>query len=118
MITMDSSTGGAPEKQVVSDIECWLKINGWLVHRIEQRIGFRTGTPDMIAGKNGMAVWIEAKRRPGPWLDKYGKVKNLRGNIQLPGQIQFQNQWQDHIPYIVARCWEDVARKIRELEEK
>jgi len=112
MIKLGQSTGGAPEKQVVSDIECFLKLNGWMVHRIEQRIGFRTGTPDMIAGKDGRAMWIEAKRRWGPWRDKYGKIKNLRGNVQRPGQIKFQKMWQKHIPYIVARKWEDVAETI------
>ena len=117
MINLDKSAGGVPEKQVVSDIECWLKLNGWKFHRIEQRIGFRAGTPDMIAGKEGRAIWIEAKRRAGPWKDKYGKIKNLSGNIQRPGQVKFQREWQGYLPYVVARKWEDVAEVIAKLDE-
>ena len=117
MINLEPTTGGSPERHVVQEIECWLKLNGWKFHRIEQRIGFRAGTPDMIAGKDGKAIWIEAKRRAGPWTDRMGRISNLRAGDQRPGQIKFQTDWQGAIPYCTARCWEDVATAVKELEQ-
>lgn len=115
MRTIRPSDGGAPEKQVVSDIMLFLSLNGWLVHRIEQRIGFCSGTPDMIAGKAGRAIWIEAKRRAGPWRNPRGQVQRLQAGQQKPGQRRFMLKWNETIPYIVARAWEDVYRAIMEL---
>ena len=115
MTTLQPSTGGAPEKQVVSDIILYLQLNGWRVLQIEQQWKMRAGTADLLAGKSGRAVWIEAKRRGGKWRDRLGRSCTLREGQQKPKQRQFELGWTGTLPYIIARSWEDVASALRRL---
>lgn len=115
MNRMQPSTGGAPEKQVVSDIKLYMAITGWRVLNIEQQQRMRGGTPDMLAAKGGRAIWIEAKRRGGPWIDQRGRTCNLRAGEQRPKQRTFQESWHGVLPYILARSWEDVANELVKL---
>jgi hypothetical protein len=113
--TLQPSTGGAPEKQVVSDIILYLSINGWIADRIEQQRHMKKGMPDIVAGKHGRAIWIEAKARPGKWMDRSMRTKTLKAGMQRPGQRMFQLRWQDHIPYMLANSWEQVHDEIIKL---
>lgn len=115
MNPLDPSTGGCPEKHVVSDILLFLSCNGWVADRIEQQRHMKKGMPDIIAGKRGYAIWVEAKARPGKWTDRTMRTKTVKAGVQRPGQRMFQLKWKDHIPYLIANSWENVADALVKL---
>ena len=116
MINLEPTTGGCPEKHVVCEIEMWLNLNGWKHYRIEQQRHMKKGMADFLAGKDGRAIWIEAKRRAGTWTDRLGRVSTLRAGQQRPGQKRFQDYWQGTIPYVTADRWEVVSEAINKME--
>lgn len=57
------------ETEIQKEIMDYLTLHGWVVYRMNsgRRAGTRlhdTGTPDLMAQKNGITIWIEVKR-PG-----------------------------------------------------
>ena len=108
--------GGAGEDQVRGEVMTYLKINNWIVARIEQRMGMTKGTPDLIAGKNGRAIWIELKSRPGYTMTKTGHQRKIKEGVLSDDQRGFALRWSiTGIPVILARSWRDVHRILVDL---
>jgi hypothetical protein len=108
--------GGLPEDHVREEVLTYLKVNGWIVQRIEVRMGMTKGIPDLIAAKGGRAVWIELKSRGGRWITGTGRARTIKRGELKPEQLAFGCRWAvTGIPIIVARSWYDVHQVLVKL---
>ena len=107
--------GGLPENAVREEVLTYLKVNHWIVARIEQRMGMAKGIPDLIAEKDGRAIWIELKSRGGRWNPLGPRPRTIKRGELRPEQEAFRLRRAGiGIPYIVARSWYDVHQVLVE----
>ena len=88
------------ESQIQSDIQEYLRYNGWFVFKIHQQGKFcYKGITDLIAVKDGKTLFCE--------------VKGDKGKLR-PEQIKFMDDIKDHGGvHVVARSIDDVRNIIK-----
>lgn len=85
------------ESEIRKQIQDYLQLKGWFTFYILQGLGSYRGAPDLIAAKNGEALFIEVKR-PGGRQSDY--QEEFQRNIEAAG-----------CRYILARGIEDLQRE-------
>lgn len=90
-----------PETAVKQEIKDWLNIKGWFNFHILQQLGSYPGSPDRIAVKDGIVLFIEVKSEKGKMSEKQ---QIFMGDIIEHG---------GH--YIVARGYEDIEDYLIEM---
>ena len=89
------------ERDIKRQIKDYLRISGWMCWSNLQGLGCRKGLPDITAVRDGVVLFIEAKRS---------------GGKQSPDQIQFQKDIEQHGGhYVLARSFEDVEHAIERI---
>ena len=89
------------ERDIKRQIKDYLRVAGWMCWSNLQGLGCRKGLPDITAVRDGVVLFIEAKRS---------------GGKQSPDQIQFQKDIEQHGGYyVLARSFEDVAREVERI---
>jgi len=92
-----------PENLVKQEIKNYLDLYNWFHFHIRQGLGSYPGTPDRIAMKNGIVLFIEVKSKTGELSDK---------------QKDFMRDTQCHgCHYIIARGYEDIESYIAGVSE-
>lgn len=82
------------ERDILSNIRKFLRLNGWYVIRVQQGMGCHKGLSDLIVIRKGVVVFIEVKKEKG-FQSPYQKI--FEAEIKIHGGN-----------YFVARSINDV----------
>ena len=87
------------ENDVKNQVKDWLDLNGFFHFHILQGIGSYKGTPDRIAMKRGVVLFIEIKRLGG-------RMSDYQEKFMLDCCLQ-------NCHYIVARSCQDISNYLK-----